>query len=78
MTRFLAGYPEDLAEWEGDERLVSRGFTHPWRSEVAAANGEAFFDALARDSLLATVRDVRNVEFVLGEPVPDLGSPTVR
>ncbi|GAB3424966.1 class I SAM-dependent methyltransferase [Flindersiella endophytica] len=60
MSRFLSDYPADLADWERDERLVSRGFTHPWRSDVAAANGEAFFDALVRDSLRpgAVVLDV--------------------
>lgn len=60
MSGFLSDYPADLADWERDERLVSRGFTHPWRSDVAAANGEAFFDALVRDSLRpgAVVLDV--------------------
>ncbi|MGW0230236.1 hypothetical protein ACWDWO_18125 [Actinopolymorpha singaporensis] len=29
---FPAGYPADLAEWERDERPVTRGFAHPWRS----------------------------------------------
>jgi SAM-dependent methyltransferase len=53
LSGFLSDYPADLADWERDERLVSRGFTHPWRSDVAAANGEAFFDALVRDSLHA-------------------------
>jgi SAM-dependent methyltransferase len=57
---FLAGCPADLAEWERDDRLVSRGFTHPWRSEVAAGNGEAFFDALVHAHLRpdVTVLDV--------------------
>src|SRR5918999_3777556 len=30
LSRFLADYPADLADWERDERLVSRGFVHPW------------------------------------------------
>ncbi|MEQ7006981.1 methyltransferase domain-containing protein [Actinopolymorpha sp. B17G11] len=45
---FLDRYPADLAEWQDDERLVSRGFVHGWRSQVAPGNGEAFFDALVR------------------------------
>ncbi|GAA2754701.1 class I SAM-dependent methyltransferase [Actinopolymorpha rutila] len=57
---FLAGYPADLAEWERDDRLVARGFTHPWRSHVGAGNGETFFDALVHAQLRpdATVLDV--------------------
>jgi hypothetical protein len=31
LSEFLADYPADLADWERDERLVSRGFVHPWR-----------------------------------------------
>ena len=48
---FLDTYPVDLAEWEHDDRLEARGFTHPWRSQVAPGNGEAFFDALVHAHL---------------------------
>lgn len=51
MSDFLASCPADLSEWERDGRLVTRGFVHPWRSSVAAGNGESFFDTYVRSVL---------------------------
>jgi SAM-dependent methyltransferase len=57
---FLEGYPGDLTGWVRDERIAKQGFSHPWQSRVAAANGEIFFDELVRGHLSAdmTVADV--------------------
>lgn len=48
---FLDEYPPDLTAWQHDDRIAQDGFAHRWRSRVAPANGEAFFDALVRGQL---------------------------
>ena len=51
MTEPRYARAADLDSWQTDHRIAERGFTHPWRSTVAAGNGEDEF-VTALDNLV--------------------------